>query len=73
MEWKEDIDVFTYTSVLLLVMLVEIVSIVRVLLLKRKFSPLQCAIVLPFALAFFVSFHHGSLAAVIRRSTIVDL
>ena len=40
MERKEDIDVFTYTSVLLLVMLVEIVSIVRVLLLKRKFSPL---------------------------------
>jgi len=44
---------FTYTSVLLLVMLVEIVSIVRVLLLKRNFSPLQCEIVLPFALAFF--------------------
>ena len=28
---------------------------------------------IPFALAFFVSFHHRSLAAVIRRSTIVDL
>ena len=63
MERKEDIDVFTYTFVLLLVMLVEIESIVRVLLLKRKISPLQCAIVLPvFTLAFIVSFHLRSLA-----------
>jgi len=62
-ERKEDIDIFTYTLVLLLVMLVEIESIVRVLLQKRKNFPLPCAIVLSvFTWAFIVSFDLRSLA-----------
>jgi len=49
---------------------------VSVLLKKEKFSPLLCDIlVLLLALAFIVSFHARSLAAVIRSSTtgIADL
>ena len=42
-------------------------------LLKKSFSPLVCdRLVLPLALAFIVSFHTQSLAAVIRHATIVD-
>jgi len=51
-ERKEDIDVFTYTSVLLLVMLVEIVSIARVLQ-KRKIFPASVCDRVTFCLGVF--------------------
>jgi len=75
-QWKEDIVVFSYILLSLPVVLVSWVSEHRECecVVEEKFSPLLCdRLVLLFALAFIVSFHTRSLAAVIRSSTIAEL
>jgi len=77
-ERKEDIDVFTYTFVLPLVMLVSEHRECECVAEEKDFPPLLCCaicLVLPCLGVCFVSspITRRFIAAVIRRPTIVDL
>ena len=75
-DWTQWVDgrYCCFSYILLSSPLVRLVSEHREGVVEEKIFPASVCDCITFCLGvFFVSFHHRSLAAVIRRSTIVDL